>query len=64
MASPSSPFSLPGTLMCQISDTLDFFSYFKKPFLLLLQKPVIKKPSTTVEELENSGLLHWWAQRS
>ena len=28
------------------------------------QKPVIKKPSTTLRELENSGLLHWWAQRS
>ena len=24
----------------------------------LLQKPVIKKPSTTLRELENSGLLH------
>ena len=28
------------------------------------QKPVLKKPSTTLGELENSGLLHWWAQRS
>ena len=30
----------------------------------LFQKPVIEKPSTTLRELENSGLLHQWAQRS
>ena len=30
----------------------------------LLQKPVIEKPNTTLRELENSGLLHWRAQRS
>ena len=30
----------------------------------LLQKPVIKKPSTTLRELENSGLLRQRAQRS
>ena len=30
----------------------------------MLQKPVIKKPSTTLGELENSGLLCRWAQRS
>ena len=30
----------------------------------MLQKPVIEKPSTTLGELENSGLLHRWAQRS
>ena len=30
----------------------------------ILQKPVIKKPSTTHGELENSGLLHQKAQRS
>ena len=35
-----------------------------EPFLALLQKPVLKKPSTTLGELENSGLLRWWAQRS
>ena len=29
-----------------------------------LQKPVIEKPSTTLGELENSGLLRRWAQRS
>ena len=28
------------------------------------QKPVLKKPSTTLRELENSGLLHRRAQRS
>ena len=26
----------------------------------LLQKPVLERSSTTVRELENSGLLHWW----
>ena len=31
--------------------------------LLLLQKPVLEKPSTTLGELENSGLLCQWAQR-
>ena len=30
----------------------------------LLQKPVFEKPSTTLGELENSGLLWQWAQRS
>ena len=30
----------------------------------MLQKPVIKKPSTTLGELENSGLLRQQAQRS
>ena len=30
----------------------------------VLQKPVIEKPSTALGELENSGLLRWWAQRS
>ena len=30
----------------------------------MLLKPLIKKPSTTLRELENSGLLRWWAQRS
>ena len=30
----------------------------------MLQKPVLKKPSTTLGELENSGLLHQRAQRS
>ena len=28
------------------------------------QKPVLEKPSTTLGELENSGLLCCWAQRS
>ena len=32
--------------------------------LLLLQKPVLEKPSTTLRELENSGLLHRQAQKS
>ena len=31
---------------------------------VLLQKPVLKIPSTTFRELENSGLLRCWAQRS
>ena len=31
--------------------------------VLLLQKPVIEKPNTTLEELKNSGLLCQWAQR-
>ena len=30
----------------------------------MLQKPVVKNPSTILGELENSGLLCWWAQRS
>ena len=30
----------------------------------MLQKPVHKKPSTTLGELENSDLLCQWAQRS
>ena len=30
----------------------------------VLQKPVIEKPSTTLGELEKSGLSHWRAQRS
>ena len=30
----------------------------------VLQKPVCKKPSTTLRELENSGLLRRSAQRS
>ena len=30
----------------------------------MLQKPVLEKPSITLGELENSGLLGWWAQRS
>ena len=30
----------------------------------MLQKPVLEKPSTTLRELENSGSLHRWAQRS
>ena len=30
----------------------------------MLQKPVLEKPNTTLGELENSGLLRWWAQRS
>ena len=38
------------------------------PFVFLhlemLQKPVIEKPSTTLGELENLGLLCRWAQRS
>ena len=32
--------------------------------LEVLQKPVLKKPSSTLVELENSGLLHQRAQRS
>ena len=35
-----------------------------EPFLAMLQKPVLEKASTTLGELENSGLLCWWAQRS
>ena len=31
--------------------------------LILLQKPVVEKLSTTIGELENSGLLCQWAQR-
>ena len=31
---------------------------------VMLQKPVIEKPSTTLTELENSGLLCWQTQRS
>ena len=34
------------------------------PLLLLLKKPVLEKPNTTLRELENSGLLCQWAQRS
>ena len=34
------------------------------PVLPTLQKPVLEKPSTTLRELENSGLLHQWAQRT
>ena len=30
----------------------------------ILPKPVLEKPSTTFRELENSGLLCLWAQRS
>ena len=30
----------------------------------MLQKPVLEKPSTTLRQLENSGLLCQWAQRS
>ena len=30
----------------------------------MLQKPVIENPSTTLRELENSGLVHQPAQRS
>ena len=30
----------------------------------MLQKPVLEKPSPTLRELENSGLLCRWAQRS
>ena len=30
----------------------------------MLQKPVLEKPSTTLGELENSGLLCWRAQGS
>ena len=32
--------------------------------LILLQKPVLEKPSTILGEMESSGLLHWRAQRS
>ena len=32
--------------------------------LVLLQKPVLEKPSTTLKELENSSLLFQGAQRS
>ena len=31
---------------------------------IVLQKPVLKKPSTTLRELENSDLFRWRAQRS
>ena len=44
-----------------------WITYSVTPSLMwpvLLQKPVIKKPSTTLGELENSGLLCRWAQRS
>ena len=30
----------------------------------MFQKPVIEKPSTILRELENSGVLHQWTQRS
>ena len=30
----------------------------------MLQKSVLKKPNTRLGELENSGLLHWRAQKS
>ena len=30
----------------------------------MLQKSVLEKPNTTLGELENSGLLHWQAQKS
>ena len=30
----------------------------------MLQKSVLEKPNTTLGELENSGLLHWRAQKS
>ena len=32
--------------------------------MILLQEPVLEKPSTTLRELENSGLLRRQAQRS
>ena len=40
------------------------FSAMKVSKLILLQKPVIEKPSTTLRELENLGLLHRQAQSS
>ena len=40
------------------------FSTVKVSKMILLQKPVIKKPSTTLRELENSGLLCSQAQSS
>ena len=39
------------------STTIRKYQFFSTP--PLLQKPVIKKPNTTLKELENSGLLHW-----
>ena len=39
------------------STTIRKHQFFSTP--PLLQKPVIKKPNTTLKELENSGLLHW-----
>ena len=40
------------------------FSTMKVSKPIQLQKPVIEKPSTTLGELENSGLLHRQAQSS
>ena len=40
-----------------LAKILSFFAH-------LLQKPVLEKPSTTLGELENSGLLRQQAQRS
>ena len=37
---------------------------YQQKWLLLLQKAVLKKPSATLGELENSGLLCWQAQKS
>ena len=36
----------------------------KNTTFIVLHKPGITKPSTTLCELESSGLLHRWAQRS
>ena len=43
---------------------LEFLMAGGASLLMLLQKAVLKKPSTTLGELENSGLLHRRAQRS
>ena len=43
---------------------LEFLVARGASLLMLLQKPVLEKPSTTLGELENSGLLHRRAQRS
>jgi len=40
------------------------YSCLGNPVERVLQKPVLEKPSTTLGELENSGLLCWRAQRS
>ena len=52
--------------MYSVSNFISFDIYTDLKLLdhMVLQKPVLEKPSTILGELENSGLLLWQAQRS
>ena len=64
LCSPATAWTLSGQTAMIIRGVRGVLMLRGKFLLTVWQKPVIERPSTTFGELENSGLLRRWVQRS